>query len=834
MPVTAIDWRIIMKADKLAIIVALTSLGLAGCAPAGSTESSSSQPPVSTSQSPSGSTASSEEVSSSEAASSTSSMVATTSDAIPSSSSSEVDDSKIDELLEALHASPVAAVGNFQIDFYEPGTSVLIKEVKAKNAVAIGDDYYYNKTEDENGSSQESEYYRTKDGYVATRELLPTNEVRETIQVDENKKPYAYDSFFYNFLAFIDKGECHMGEDGLTIEADGLSETDKAEISYGLTFYEDIPLKSLSFSFDENGNIHGKLIGGATNVISEGVTFDMQCTMEFEIVTPAEAGFVPIVPFDKKEGDDELDALFDKLQAGNYTVDIERTGGLDDGGDPQRWYLTDNAIVRINLDSDGKEAKSGNGYYDTGEGIDHITYEFGVLSGSKTLDTTISMDDIRPPFLFAAAAFDLIDGKYVLKTGYGFEQYVEATLPDAAASWDNQYYRSIDEGSLAIAMNDDGTATFSYSYSYLDYGNTVSGTVKATVSAIGETSLPFAYQPYEPPDYSAWSGYDNPIVEEFLERYIGDGMKYLPVLDPSAAKSKKVSEVDNYSGNYLSITLTYADAESAQAVYDEYKATLVDNGWQLDPLYAESRGLWQHAGAEGGYYHINFNITSKNLYFRVYQPTIALNDWFHGYFDESIGSWFNYTTTVKTYDYDEATGERGEKETSSKTTKIIDKMDDGIVKRSVGGLDSAVYYEDSANNQFIVIEKGEDNKWYQTEAYDLSATNLENYGDRPYVLPSDLFDIVARLEPGELDGEYVASDEDAAALAKLLFGIDFTDTMKLTILLNYYDNVIDITFADETISDGVLTETTYLLEINHAGYPTTLSLPSYTVPEASE
>lgn len=58
--------------------------------------------------------------------------------------------------------------------------------------------------------------------------------------------------------------------------------------------------------------------------------------------------------------------------------------------------------------------------------------------------------------------------------------------------------------------------------------------------------------------------------------------------------------------------------------------------------------------------------------------------------------------------------------------------------------------------------------------------------------------------------------------------------MKLTILFNYYDNLIDITFADETISDGVLTETTHLLEINHAGYPTTLPLPSYTVPETSE
>ena len=90
------------------------------------------------------------------------------------------------------------------------------------------------------------------------------------------------------------------------------------------------------------------------------------------------------------------------------------------------------------------------------------------------------------------------------------------------------------------------------------------------------------------------------------------------------------------------------DSHTLAAVYEAYKALLLENGWVLDPAYDEGRGFYCHERVGGGYYHISFNNTSKYIYFKVFQPTIDFNEWYHGYFDETIGSWFNYTTTVET------------------------------------------------------------------------------------------------------------------------------------------------------------------------------------------
>ena len=809
-----------MTKKKQMVLVTIAAVGLAGCVPTGGSSSTASSSLEAVSSSSEEGIASSESAASSITASSSS----TTSSVVS-------DTGKIDDLMAELHQAELALTGELNIAFYYAGTPLLLQETTTKQTVAFGQDYYYNAVQEGDQLSY-SEYYKTSDGYVATRTLLPTNQVRESIIVGENGLPYSYDASFYNFFDFIDAAECEIDEDG-NVAVTGLTDDDKYELTYGLTFYQDVPFTSLTFSFGEDGTITGLLTGedlGAST--GTGITYDMKATMSFTLTTAEEVGFEPVEPFAPKAEDAALDALFANLRGGNFTIDIVKTGGLDQGGDPQRWYLSDNAVLRINLDDESLEAKSGYGYYDTGEGLNYVTYLNGKLEGSKNIDTGTALADMKPTFLFAAAAFDYEgEDTYRLKTGYGFEAYVAATLPDAVANWDNQYYMNIDDGSLTIKLNDDGTAVFGYSYSYLDYGNTVTGTVEATVSAVGTTTTPYAYEAYVEPDYTQWSGYGEETVA-ILEQYIGDGLKYLPVLDASTAKTSKATEIDRYDGHYISITNTYNDAEEALAVYEAYKALLLENGWVLDPAYDEGRGFYCHERVGGGYYHISFNNTSKYIYFKVFQPTIDFNEWYHGYFDETIGSWFNYTTTVETYDYDETTGTAGETATSTTTTKIVDKMTEGIVKRSVNSKETVTYYEDTENDQFLVIEKGTDNKWYLAESYDgLDTTNLETYEGKDYVTPKDLAPYMDRCTAGENDGEFVLADGDAAALAELLFGAELSDKATANVLLNYYENCLEITFVDEVIADGVLTKTTYDLIINHVALPGTVTAPAYTIPE---
>ena len=811
-----------MTKKKQMALVAIAAVGLAGCVPTGNSSSgASSEPETATSSSEAG-------LSSSEAASS--SETGTTS----SPSSILPDTGKIDNLMADLHQSEVALTGELTIAFYQTGTPLILQESTSKQTVAIGPDYYYNAI-GEGDSLASSEYYRTEDGYVAMRTLLPTNQVRETLVVGTGGAPFNYDDTFYNFFSFIDKDECEIDEDG-NIAVTGLSDEDKYELTYGLTFYEDVPFTSLTFSYGEDGTLTGLLTGEELDVTTTAagggtMSYDMKATMTFTIETPEDVGFRPVEPFAPKAEDAALDALFDELQGGNFTIDVVKTGGLDQGGDPQRWYLSDDAVVRINLDGETLEPKSGYGYYDTGAGLNYVTYLNGKLEGSKNVDTGTALADMKPTFLFAAAAFDYEGDTYRLKTGYGFEDYVAATIPDAVANWDNQYYMNMDDGSLTIKLNDDGSAVFAYSYSYLDYGNTVTGTVEATVSAIGTTTLPYAYEAYVEPDYTQWSGYGDATVA-ILEQYIGGGLKFLPVLDASTAKSSKATELDRYDGHYISITNTYNTEEEAQAVYTAYRASLLENGWIPDPSYEAKTGYYIHERVEGGYYHINFNNTGKYIYFKVFQPTVDFNEWYHGYFDETIGSWFNYTTTVETYDYDETTGTAGETATSTTTTKIVDKMTEGILKRSVNSKETVTYYDDTANDQFLVIEKGTDNKWYLSESYDgLATTNLDTYEGKNYVTPKDLAPYMDRCTAGENDGQYVLAEGDDQALAELLFGAELSENATSNVKLNFYENCLEITFVDEAIADGVLTKTTYDLIINHVALPGTVTAPAYTIPE---
>lgn len=494
------------------------------------------------------------------------------------SSSSTIDHTPVyQDLLNALQADEVATTGDFSISFYHAGTDQLINTAESTNVLAIGEDYYMNAMLENGVTTGYSEYYKNKDGNVVTKTLLPNNTVHETLQVDKLENPLVYDDYFYNFFDVITLNDLEMAEDGKTVLATGLDRTDQYEIVYGLTYYEDIPMLGLGFQKVDNYWI-GALTGGEENVpvkLEDGTTInvDMTCEMSFVITTPSDIGFTPIAPFATDENCPPLQQLFKSLQAGNYTVDIVRTGGIDQGGHPQTWYLNDTSIVRMSHDKETKEVLNGIGLIQTEGGIDQVSYEKGKLVGSPELDEG-NIADYKVPFLFAAEAFAYKDGVYHLKTGYGFESLVELTLPDAVMGWNQQYYYNIDDGSLAITLTND-RAIFYYTYSYLDYGNEVTGTITATVSNIGKTEVPYEYEPYVAPDFSSWTAYGEENIA-LLYTYLGNDLTLLPTFDLSLCKSYKATDTSNYTGHYLRFTNTYSDADVGAAAYDAFIAGLLE------------------------------------------------------------------------------------------------------------------------------------------------------------------------------------------------------------------------------------------------------------------
>lgn len=749
----------------------------------------------------------------------------------PISSTNAINPHNIEVLISALNQEEVAVQGTFKLSFYQAGTETLINSVTTKNSIAIGPDYYYNSTE-EDGVLDYSEYYRTAEGYVSERSLLPTNQVRETIYIDKDNNPYSYDEVFYNFLAFIDADECEMGEDENHVLVTGLNDTDKKEIVYGLTYYSDIPLDTLEFVYDKDENSwSGKLTGSDEGVPVEteagNITIDMKCEMEFDLTTPSAIGFNPVAPIPTKAENAPLQELFTKLQAGNYTLDIKRTGGIDQGGSPQKWYINDKGIIRTSLADDGS-VKSGYGYYDTGAGLDHVTYNQGELVGSETLDTKTTLEDLKTPFLFAAEAFDLTDeNTYVLKSGYGFEDYIALTLPDATASWNQQYYINIDDGSLNVTLNDDGSATFFYSYTYLDYGNEVKGTITTTVSAINSTTLPFTYTPYEAPDLTNWSGYGD-VATELLELYLGSDIDKLPFLDPTTAKTYKASEINNYNGHLLNITNSYSDTATALSTYEAYVAELEEMGWVRDEKYTDSTGRYMLDDGNGGYYHIAVTSSSTYIYLKVYQPTISLSDWYHRSFDDQYACWMTYTTNVKTYADETGTGDP----TSNTTETNIQKFKDGAMQVTENGKQTTVFYEDVTNNRFTILGKNSDNTWAPITYYDLDTVNLTNYQNGGYVTAPSLMNYVdSYFTEAEGDGSYTLNPAVTSAIAKALFDVTVSAEATGSLQMDFYDNGITLTITDSVVNEGILTETTLSLKIDHIGHQVSFTVPQFEYAE---
>ena len=797
---------------KFVAVAALAAVGLVGCTVPGQTTSQT------TSQ--------------------TSDVTSSSTSSSSTSSSSTVDHTPVyQDLLNALQADEVATTGDFSISFYHAGTDQLINTAKSTNVLAIGEDYYMNAMLENSVTTGYSEYYKNKDGNVVTKALLPNNTVRETLLVDKAENPLVYDDYFYNFFDVITLNDLEMAEDGKTVLATGLDRTDQYEIVYGLTYYKDIPMLGLGFQKVDNYWI-GALTGGEENVpvkFEDGTTInvDMTCEMSFVITTPSDIGFTPIAPFATDENCPPLQQLFKSLQAGNYTVDIVRTGGLDQGGHPQTWYLNDTSIVRMSHDKETKEVINGLGLIQTEGGIDQVSYEKGKLVGSPELDEG-NIADYKVPFLFAAEAFAYKDGVYHLKTGYGFESLVNLTLPDAVMGWNQQYYYNIDDGSLAITLTNDG-AIFYYTYSYLDYGNEVTGTITATVSNIGKTEVPYEYEPYVAPDFSSWTAYGEENIA-LLYTYLGNDLTLLPTFDLSLCKSYKATDTSNYTGHYLRFTNTYSDADVGAAAYDAFIAGLLEKGWTKDPHpeYTDGMGRYHHKNDDGTYYHLAITKASngKTVNLTIYQPSVSLDTWYNNSFKDQYAGWLTYETKVQTFAVDEAGEKTGDALTTT-TNKIIHKFKDGAMQETINNKVSTYFVEDTANNKFVILKQGSDNKWAPVTSYDdLTQWNITSYvASGMYVTPQTLlpyFTDTSLFTPVEGDGVYQMDQAQVAPLTKQLFGVDLSANATGILRINWYDNEIKLTITDSVVKDGTLTETTCSLLVNRVGLQTSFTTPQFS------
>lgn len=587
------------------LISALVALLLTGCNPSRNSSST-----------PDSSTSSSETTTSSETSSSTISD--------SSSSSTSID---LNKVLEQLTATAIVFSGDLKLDFYLSSNDALISSSTDVVVTGIGEDYFHREYDSEStGNLETVTYFKGEDGYAVAKVIMPDNQIYDYPYVDSNYEYIDFDSNYFNVLRSLTAENLEI-VDETTIQLVNLSEELKSSISTYLTWYSDIPYVNLTFTVDENSVVTGGLFTGleedaeTTDSSGNAITIDFQASYTFDIVDIQDTNFSIPQPFETKSEHAKLQSLFNELKKGNYTMSVTKTGGAVGAlNTPEVWYYASDVLIRAYVFSSGDIR--GGGWYQDENGLNSITFDNGVMTGTGTTYTDGSVSEYVSQFTFAPEVFDVNeDGSFTLKTGYGFENYIHYTAPDFAYNFNNYLYY-LDEGTYTITVNDDGTAKFVYSYTSGDgYGNTYSGQITLDIYNIGTTSSSqFEYVPYSVPSYESWDDYGEDAVA-LLKKYLGENAtSILPVFNADLVTTyTNWEERDVYqgTGQYLFFYGRFTSATDATNAIEDYQAALVEKGWVADDTIGTG-GYRYNDGTLSYQFRIWAN--SNHLYMNIYEP----------------------------------------------------------------------------------------------------------------------------------------------------------------------------------------------------------------------
>ncbi len=807
-----------MKKATLALI--LSGFLLSACGPTTPPDVSSS---ITSSEGGGTSSTSASSSSGSESSSSSSS----------SSGSEEIIPPNPAEILERIAGTSVAHTGELTIGAYTATTGTLIKTVTSTISLALTPDYYY--FSDIGGDVYSYvEVYKDAEGYAYEKWLSPANVVEPIYyQLDGAKVPF--DSMYANPFALVKETDFEIDGTRLRLDLTALDETLAYMITMALVGDQGIPLGDLYLEAKAGTIVGAYHAEGYSQNAADGSYVLAKSDYSFELVDPASLDMpYTVEALPTLDGHDDLGALFDALRDGNYTLDIVRLGG--ESGTDARFentaYFTEDTVLRT---SDGPNGTLiGTGYhYDEEKGlIATVSLEDGILKGTGSYgeeDWLIS--DYVPDFTFAPEVFDIEeDGSFTLKTGYGFEEYIQYTSPDY--TWDfMDYLYYLTPGTYNIALTPEGAKiTYDYSYYYQSPTNLITGTIEMDVRDIGTTVLEYPYEAYVPNPLDSWDDLGEEAVD-ILTKYLGqDYLNLLPYLDVKETTSY-APEWRESAGGYAYITYIYENDAIMTERLASYQASLVEAGYRHAGQVEDG---WEQylITVDGVTYDVRVKgMSGRYLYIRIYpsEAIVPLDEWLTASFSSSNNS--RGTATKKSdYYYLNADGGKGELYQAGETDVAEIYYTDTAV-RNVG---SVVIAEDGKGGIEVFSESSTGEHTFATsyEEMDL-ATYLNAIGG--YLLPENILAFLPYIQ-GDLESGYSILEAAVPTVTQQLLATAFgtfrpsSSNEYGTPSIAYDGDSLTITLVGGRKSGNYYLEETYTYVIDMVGEVAPIDTSDYPRP----
>lgn len=331
-------------------------------------------------------------------------------------------------------------------------------------------------------------------GYACSGNLNIWNEIELTrLGLDR------YQDIYYNPFTLLSGSSIYVDSDG-SIHANISSSDDQEYFLDMLVGMTDPSIEDIALKLDSSGGLESITIYALTPVADAGLGYTVQYYEEIELHLADADSVYHMQELTPTADTEALQYYLDLLQQGNYTVDYKQTL-------PSYWSSTVTTAT-FQADSDICVITPSSGYpYGYAETEDGLT-RFQVRGSGEEISLTgvsgypqssVSISTKLPQFDILGVFFESNGtNSWTLTSQYNAYQYAARLLPDKMM--DDNNIGNIQSGSLDFTINDDGTLTIEYGYTYQYY---YTATVEMTVSEIGTTDLGLDFDS----QYSPFTGY---------------------------------------------------------------------------------------------------------------------------------------------------------------------------------------------------------------------------------------------------------------------------------------------------------------------------------------
>lgn len=435
-------------------------------------------------------------------------------------------------------------------------------------------------------------YWASAEGKVVGYELGIDNTVETINYVDSSNTPAVYADSFPSPFSVVNLEDITRDEtDNTKITVTLADESDQSTLVSSLIGYSS-PIASLSLTVTSKGVTALSFDSGVFLASdSWGDTYLVQYT--FEAVGVEKDSVVPATPtpIETRAEHAALQAAIDSLNEQNYSLSYEETL---DGSVVSSFtaIMTSDAFFMTNeYGTSGTIVAPEGGVV----GVNVVEEDGNVeLQAISSPNTSVSIDDYRPDFTYAAEIFDLVEGSnnsYVLRddlsdtiADYGYYS------PDAIFGGSTSYH---DLGSLTVTLNEDGSMEFACTTQTIDWETFeyVTSNISVVISNIGTTVLPYnieeQYVAFTAP--TSWEEYAPELAATFTTLY--GSSEAVPFFWPTVGWDYYSADVDYY----VMVSATETSLENAQAVVDAYIEVLEAAGFTYagindydEEIYADS------------------------------------------------------------------------------------------------------------------------------------------------------------------------------------------------------------------------------------------------------